>query len=58
MKRAMEICCWLLSPENSYEEGRFRCLHLPMPWWLSNLIKVGFWYCLSLIFFLLIGNLH
>jgi len=58
MKRTIKVCCWLLSPENSNEEGPYECFHLPVPWWLFNLIKVTFWYALALIICLLIGSLH
>ena len=56
MKRAMQVCYWLLSPESSEE------LHYPVyqstPWWLPNCIKVGFWYCLALLFVLFISRLQ
>jgi hypothetical protein len=58
MKRTLNVCFWLLSPENSNGEGSYQCLHLSLPWWLGNLIKVSFWYCLALIISLLIGNLR
>lgn len=54
MKRAMEICFWLLTPENCHEDRSYQTT----PWWLSNLIKVGFWYFLALITGLLLSQLH
>lgn len=58
MKRAMEVCYWLLRPESSSEERSYKSLQQTAPWSLSNIIKVVFWYCLAVILGLLLSTLH
>ena len=58
MKNIMEICHWLVRPENSMEETDNACQEQVTPRWVPSLVKVTFWYCLALTLTFLLSNLH